>query len=96
MIQVPQDTPIKRACIADMTPDQIEQHVELFRERRMRAYTAYQEAQRLKAEAKSKADAEQMEKRLTQIGKVLKTVDNGLDKITKYVAEIRVLALTAE
>lgn len=92
---LPQDTPIKRVCLADMTPEQIEEHVEYFRTRRMAAYTAYQEAQRLRAEAKSRADALQMQKRLDQLEKVFKTLDNSLDKATRYAAEIKVLAMTA-
>lgn len=91
----PQDTPIQRAAICDMSPDQIIKCVELFRERRMRAYTAYQEAQRIKAEAKSQKDAKLMEQRLTQLEKVFKSLDSNLAKAFKYANEVKLLAMTA-
>lgn len=78
-----------------MTPDQIEQLVEHMRVRRMAAHTAYQEAQRIKAEAKSQKDAAMMEKRLQQIDKCFASIDTQLERATKYAAEIKVLALTA-
>lgn len=91
---LPQDTPICRACIADMTDDQIEQLIETMRTRRMAAHTAYLEAQRMKAEIKSQKDATIIEKRLEQIEKLMKTTDNNLEKMNRYIAEIKLLRLT--
>jgi hypothetical protein len=91
---LPQDTPIRRACIADMSDDQIEALVAHMQQRRMAAYTAYQEAQQMKVEIKHAKDALQIEKRLEQIEKIVTTAERQLDKAMAYVAEIKVLRLT--
>lgn len=88
-----QDTPIRRACIRDMTTQQIEQHVDLFRERRMRAHTAYMEAKKIKEEAKHQKDAALMQRRLDQLEKVFKSLDSNLEKAFKYANEIKVLSI---
>jgi predicted nucleic acid-binding Zn-ribbon protein len=89
------DTPIHRLNISEMADDQVEQHIEKMRERRMRLFTAWQEAQQHAEEMKLQKDRAQMKKRLEQMEKVFKTVDNGLEKLSKYMSEIRVLRLTA-
>lgn len=92
---IPQDTPITRATIADLTPAQLEQLVETFRVRRMAAYTAFQEGQRIKAEAKCQKDAQMMQKRLDQITKCFQSIDTQLERATRYSNEIKLLAMTA-
>lgn len=91
---LPQDTPIHRACIPDMTDDQIEALIVHMQTRRMAAYTAYQEAQLMKAGIKSAKDALIIEKRLKQIETIMGTTDRNLTKALQYIAEVKVLRLT--
>ncbi len=53
---VAQDTPIHRATLSELPIEEIEKLVESMRERRMRAYTAYQLAQEAKAKIKEEKD----------------------------------------
>lgn len=91
---LPQDTPIARATILDMTPEQLDNHIKLLQERRMRSYTLYQEAQELKHKLKDEKDRAMLAKRVEQLAKVLTQAENALDKANKYHNEIKVLRLT--
>ena len=55
---LPQDTPIRRASIADMSIDQVLALVEQMQERRMRQHTLYEAAMAAKAKIKEAKDAE--------------------------------------
>ena len=90
---LPQDTPIRRASIADMNMDQILELVEQMQERRMRAYTAYQVAEAAKAKIKEAKDRERYEHLLRMFDKKIKSVDAGLEAMSKYLNELKVLEL---
>ena len=90
---LPQDTPIVRASIADMSMDQILALVEHMQERRMRAYTAFEAAQAAKAKIKEAKDRERYDHLLKMFDKKIKTVDAGLEALSRYVNEFKVLEL---
>jgi hypothetical protein len=92
----PQDTPIARASIVDLTPEQQNELIERMRERRMRLYSVYQEAQAAKAQLKLEKDLARYEHVLEMFKKKVETVDKGLEALSKYAAELQVLKLTAE
>lgn len=91
---LPQDTPITRASIRDMTPDQITALVELMQERRMRSQTAYQLAMEAKAKIKEERDKARYDKLLTMMGKKLEAVEKSLDVCSKYANELKLLEIT--
>ena len=90
------DTPIDRVSMEAMDASELHALVELFQERRMRAHSIYERAMQAKQDIKDAKDAEQLEKRLLQMQKLFVTVDNGLDKLRKYSAEVQVLRLAME
>lgn len=89
----PQDTPITRASINDLTPDQLNELVERMQERRMRSYTAFQLAQEAKAKIKEEKDKARYEKVLDMCGKKLEAAEKALDAASKYANELKVLQL---
>jgi molecular chaperone GrpE (heat shock protein) len=90
---VPQDTPIHRATLSELSVEQIEALVESMRERRMRSYTAYQLAQEAKKKMKEEKDKLRYEKILTMFQKKLDSVDKALDTMSKYLNEMKVMEL---
>jgi molecular chaperone GrpE (heat shock protein) len=90
---LPQDTPIRRASIAELPIDEIEKLVEQFRERRMRSYTAFEAAQQAKAKMKEEKDKERYSKLLVMLEKKIETIDKALEAAGKYVTELKVLEL---
>jgi hypothetical protein len=93
MLEFPQDTPIKRASIKELTADQLIQLVEQMRERRMRSHTAYMEAQEAKTRIKQEKDAARYEKVLDMFAKKLEAAEKALDAASKYANELKVLNL---
>ncbi len=94
MTTLPQDTPIKRATILDMTPEQLDAHINSMQERRMRSYTLYQEAQAAKASIKEEKDRERYTKVVEMLSKKLEVAEKALDAANKYHAEIKMLRIT--
>lgn len=90
---VPQDTPIRRASIADLSIEQIEQLVESMRERRMRSQKAFELAQEAKKLMKLEKDKARYDKLLVMYQKKADSVDKGLDVMSKYLTELKVLEL---
>ena len=90
------DTPIERMSIKDMSEQQINALVEIMQERRMRQHSVYKAAQEMKREAKYEKDVATLEKRLAQMQKLFISVDNGLEKLKKYSAEVSVLRMAME
>lgn len=93
MAALPQDTPIRRASLSEMTIDQITALVEEMQERRMRSYTAYEAAQAAKAKIKEARDRDRYDHLLKMFGKKIETVDKGLEAMSKYLNELKVLEL---
>jgi hypothetical protein len=96
--QLPQDTPITRARLADLPTKDIEDFVEGLQTRRLRSQTIYEEAKAAKAAAQEEKDGALLAKKLEQFEKKAETVDNGLkalDKLAKEILGIR-LALGHE
>lgn len=93
-ISLPQDTPITRATILDMTSEQLEAHITLMQERRMRSYTLYQEAQAAKTAIKEAKDRERYEKVLGMLAQKIESATKALDAANKYHIEIKLLRLT--
>lgn len=90
--QLPQDTPIFRARLADLPTAEIQDFVEKLQVRRMRSQTIYEEAKAAKAQAQHDKDAGLLLKKLEQFEKKAETVDNGLkmlDKLAKDILGIR-------
>lgn len=93
MLSAAADTPIHRASINEMTADEIEKLVEQMRERRMRAYTAYQQLMEEKAKIKEERDKARYDKVLGMLEKKLAAAEKALDDASKYSNELKVLAL---
>lgn len=93
-IPLPQDTPIIRATILDMNPQQLEAHIVSLQERRMRSYTLYQEAEAAKAAIKEEKDKARYVKVLEMLAKKLASAEKALDDALKYHNEIKLLRLT--
>lgn len=93
MLEFPQDTPITRASILELSVDQLEALVEQMQERRMRSHTAYQLAQEAKAQLKEEKDRARYEKVLEMCAKKLEAAEKALDAASKYTQELKVLQL---
>lgn len=93
-LNFPQDTPITRASIQDLTPTQLEELVGSMQERRMRSYTAYQLAQEAKKKIKDEQDKLRYQRVLDLFYKKMETTDRALSQLSKYVSELKVLELT--
>lgn len=93
VLSFPLDTPITRASIPDLTPDQMIELVEHMQERRMRSYTAYQLAQEAKAKIKEEKDKARYEKVLEMAAKKFESIDKALADVSKYTNELKVLQL---
>lgn len=91
---LPQDTPIARATILDMTPEQLEAHIVSLQERRMRSYRLYEEAQAAKAAIKEEKDRARYVKVIEMLAKKLESAEKALDAANKYHNEIKILRLT--
>ena len=90
---LPQDTPIRRASIADMSIDQVLALVEQMQERRMRQHTLYEAAMAAKAKIKEAKDAERFTHLCRMVEKKLKTIDTNMESVSKYLNELKVLEL---
>jgi len=90
---LPQDTPIRRVSIGDMNLEQVMALVETMQERRMRQHTLYEAAMQAKAKIKEVKDQERFEQLLRMTAKRLATIDNGLEAVSKYLNELKVLEL---
>ncbi len=90
---LPQDTPIHRTTLSEMSIDQIETLVESMRERRMRSYTAYQIAMEAKKTMKLEKDKLRYDKLLSMYEKKLESVDKNLEAMSKYLNEMKVMEL---
>jgi len=90
---LPQDTPIRRASIGDMSLEQVLELVEQMQERRMRQHTLYEAAMAAKALIKEQKDKERFEHLLRMTEKKLKTIDTNLESVSKYLNELKVLEL---
>ena len=93
-IALPQDTPIRRATILDMTPQQLEAHITSLQERRMRSYTLYQEAVAAKAHIKEEKDRARYVKVCEMLAKKLESAEKALDAANGYHNELKILRLT--
>jgi uncharacterized tellurite resistance protein B-like protein len=93
MLPVPQDTPIHRASISELSDEQLDKLIESMRERRMRSYTLFQQAQQAKAELKEQKDKDRYEHLMKMAEKKLESVDKGLEALSKYVNEMRAIQL---
>jgi hypothetical protein len=93
MLSFPQDTPITRASIGELSTEQLEQLVTHMQERRMRQYTAYQLAQEAKAKIKEEKDKARYDKVLDMLAKKLEVSHKAIEAASKYVQELKVLEL---
>ena len=93
MIAISQDTPIRRASIADLNIEQLTALVEEMQERRMRQHTLFEAAQQAKAKNKEEKDRARYTKLLEMADKKIKSVDAAMDTIMKYLNEMKVLEL---
>lgn len=92
-ITFPQDTPIHRVSIKELTVDQITELVEKMRERRMRLFSAYEEAKAAKAKLQHDSAVDRYQHVLEMFEKRLKTVDTGLETLSKYSNELQGLRI---
>lgn len=93
VMPVPQDTPIHRATLSELSIEQIEALVESMRERRMRSHTAYQAAQAAKLKIKQEKDAARYEKLLGMAQKKIDSIDKAHESLSKYLNEMKVMEL---
>lgn len=94
MTQVfPQDTPICRASIKELTVDQLSDLVVKMRERRMRLFSAYEEAKAAKARLEHDKAVDRYQHVLEMFEKKLGTVDKGLEALSKYSNELQGLRI---
>jgi hypothetical protein len=96
MQPVPQDTPVHRATIKELTPKPLDELVESMRVRRMHAQKAYEIAQEAKAKLKLEKDKARYDKLLDMLGKNIEGIDKGLVKAGKYINELKVLQILGE
>lgn len=96
MQPLPQDTPVHRATIKELSPQQLEELVDSMRERRMRAQKAYEIAQEAKAKLKLEKDKARYDKLLEMLGKKIEGIDKALESAGKYINELKVLQLIGE
>lgn len=93
MQPLPQDTPVHRASIKELTTTQLEELITGMQERRMRQHTAYEAAMAAKAKIKEEKDKARYDKLLDMLGKKLESTQKSLDASTKYLNELKVLEL---
>lgn len=93
MIAAAADTPIRRATILDLTLDEAIAHVEELQQRRMRQHTLFEEAQLAKAKLKEQKDRERFDHLINMYKKKSETVDKGIEALSKYLNEMKVLEL---
>jgi hypothetical protein len=89
----PQDTPIRMASIRELTMDQLADLVERMRSRRLRLYSAFQEAKEAKARLEHDKAVDRYQHVLEMFEKKLKTVDSGLEALSKYSNELQGLRI---
>ena len=87
---IAQDTPIKRASIMQMTPDQLQTYVQTLQTRRLNAYNIYQLGVKAKQATKDEKDKAHMAKVLVQFEKKYGVIKRGLDALEKIATEIQV------
>jgi hypothetical protein len=90
---VPQDTPIKRVSIRELTAEQLEALVMNMRDRRMRLFSAYEEAKAAKAKLQHDKAIDRYQHVIEMFEKKIVTVDNGLDALNKYATELQALRI---
>src|SRR5947207_74845 len=89
----PQDTPIHRASIRELTTQQLEELVGQMREQRMRSYSAYEEAKAAKSRLEHDRAIDRYQHVIEMVEKKVKTVDSGLDMLSKYANELQALRI---
>lgn len=89
----PQDTPIRRASIRELTAQQLEDLVTSMRERRMRLFSAYEEAKAAKAKLIHDKAVDRYQHVIEMFEKKIETVDKGLDMLNKYATELQALRI---
>lgn len=75
----------------DHTREQVEQHLEIVRIRRLAAAMEYQQAKQTKLEAEGNSIANKLERNWEQLGKTLARLDRELEKAEEYVAKCTML-----
>lgn len=93
MQPLPQDTPVHRATVKELTPQQLEELVDSMRERRMRAQKAYELAQEARAKLKEEKDRARYDKVLSMLQKKIDACEKALDAAGKYITELKALEL---
>jgi hypothetical protein len=93
---VAQDTPTQRANVEQLTDDECDVLLFGIRERRLRAFTVYSEAQELKQKARNMKTREQIQKFLDMFNKELKAADKAIEKLEARALKIRALRLEVE
>lgn len=91
--QIPQDTPINRASIAQMPIADVDKLVEALQERRLRSWNIYQAGLEAKARAKHDKDAAQLEKTLDQLLKAIEAATKAIEKAEKKAIDVQALRL---
>ena len=93
---VTQDTPAHRANVGQLSDEEIDTLMNEVRERRLRAFTVYSEAQELKQKARNTKTREQIQKFLDMFDKELKAADKAMEKLEARALKIRALRLEVE
>lgn len=87
---IAQDTPVDRASILDMTPDQLKDHTKLLQERRLVAWNIYQAGVEAKKRVQEEKDKLLLDKALAKFLKLHSTIERALDKLEEAATQIQV------
>lgn len=90
---VPQDNPIDRASIAQLTPDQLVEYIGALQQRRLKSYKIYEAGKRAKQDATDVKTAAQLEKVLSRMTKLFERVEADLEKLDQQAIEVQVYRL---
>lgn len=92
---IPQDTPIKRASIMQMDPEQLQEYIQTLQTRRLAAYNIYQMGVEAKRKATDEKDAAYLVNTLKRFEKQYDIAKRALDKLEKLATDIQVARIAS-
>ncbi len=90
------DQPHHRLTIAELTPEQLDAHLNGIRERRLQSVRTYSEAQHLKNQYIAGKTRGKLDKKLAMFNKLSGTIEKATEKLEKYAIDIKTLLLELE
>jgi uncharacterized protein YlxW (UPF0749 family) len=90
------DNPIDRADIDQLTDEQLDEMLQVIRDRRLKLLRAFEEAETLREAELEDDQRDDLEKMLQTINTDMKSLDTKIEKIEKKINKIRALRLAIE